>query len=342
MAMTLTTVGTYHEFTIMVNPTPAIGGFRGKEGSLEIVHKGGKVFSKLMPEELMHLAECVHTIYVKGFAKSNIPNVLVTAEEKGAKSPLKLNLTPYPKGSWWESIQGTIHYFFGGKAVTETQHQSIVDYWKEKFSKEKILDSVASEYSPPASKVKKTDHFCNSAVIDSQLIKDYEVSVKASGATSQNRYHLIIDNKPQGKHHALVVSSGNQAHAETAPTYYGRLSAVQNLFFQFSMKKDDDLRYVERFGNDLRGIPHPHSHAIGLQSALHPEKQKSWWHRVVRAFSAENVSLMIQHVFARTLPKSQYPEAIAAHRMVNSSPTEIKAMQTQLQLEGLAGRHVHL
>lgn len=276
-----TNVAKKNEFLFFVDKTPAMGGYRGAAGALRIIH-GSKPFTQFSTQELQELANCIHTIILKGYGDENISNIFVSAKES-FESPFELNLTPYPKCHCWEKLQGLIHYFFGGKEITNSQYRSVINFWNDRFNTKSILEDVSENFSPPL-QPRKIDHFCDSKVIQEQLIAEYEgantpktlpsITSTADNNGDQNRYVLLVDKKPLGDHHTLVVNSGGQGHTESPIRLFQRLCIVQAQFKKFKELGDSNLHYVERFGNQLRGVPHTHSHAIGLRNAPASFKEK--------------------------------------------------------------------
>lgn len=290
------------QFLIRVNRTPAIGGFRGAAGSLQIVH--AKPFTQLNKTELMVLAACIHNI-VQTYSSIKIEDVLVSAKESKG-SGLKLNLTPYPKCNLWEKIQGFIHYFFGGKTITDDQYRKVINFWKTQFENESILNKL--ELFKP-SQSKRVDHFCNPAVIQRQLVAEYgckswdspEIIPKGNDdLAASGKYALLIDKKPQGNHHTLVINQGDKGHVEQSILLFHRLVIVQEQLIKFQTKGDEGLHYVERFGNKLRSVPHTHSHAIGLL-------------KEPRTF-VEKIVCLFRSLFPSTLSEAQLAAKVLEYR----------------------------
>lgn len=237
--------------------THPIGGFRGKEGTLQIEHKDRKHFTEWDPNELKELSHIIQkTISI--YQQANIHNILIFAKQDGSQT--KFNLIPYPRCNWLEKIQGSIHAIFGGLALSHIEQQQVSSFFSEKFANAE--DSLPQELQKPQQI--KPDVFCNPSIIQKQLITDISLDGKI--------YHLMHDITPKGRilhdPHLLIVPDEHEGHLqnsdELAHQRLQLLTIAQRATQILLNEGSETVLLIERIGSKLQGVQHTHVHAIGI------------------------------------------------------------------------------
>lgn len=249
-----TTLHTLANIQVNVDTTP-IGGFRGQAGSLVITHLQNKVLNNWSKSDLDNLATVIQKC-LGIYAKANIDNVLIFGRQEN--NQFKLKLIPYPRGTWYEKIQGAYHVIFGGTALKPTQIQETVEFFKNKFTR-----NGADTYTPNVTPA-GNDPFC-----DQEIVQRQRINTVFSGGRG---YTLMHDNRPKGRSkddpHLLIIPNGPDGHTQERDLLLRQrmhmLEILKRAFEVLLKRNPETILYIEPCGPKIQGVHHKLYHVIGI------------------------------------------------------------------------------